>query len=156
MSYRRARIQLNRQRSLCDEQMMKMLVSGIPQGKKCYFCVECKFGHVGRERYYRGKLFIQAPTAKDAALIARWTPRVKHHHPDAILSVTEISYLQYREGIQENQKKLYFNVHDKKYQAAVMEEICDLVFEDEIALNCYKKRKWKKQIKNEGGIERCC
>ena len=45
-------------------------------------CAKC--GHVGRD-FYTEKIFaVKAKNAKEAAQFARFIPRVKHHHPDAM------------------------------------------------------------------------
>ena len=53
---------------------------------KKYFEVIVKCGHVGHGKYIVKKLAILAESAKQAAKIARYIPRVKHHKKDAILS----------------------------------------------------------------------
>lgn len=55
-----------------------------------YFKVTCKCGHVGRNHFVRVSFPIIAQNAKDAASIARYFPRVKHDHKDAIIDCVEI------------------------------------------------------------------
>lgn len=63
---------------------------------KRYYSVECKCGHTGSKMYYIPIAFaVEARNAKEAAAISRWIPRVKHHHKDCIISVTEIDYIEY-------------------------------------------------------------
>ena len=55
-----------------------------------YFMVTAKCGHVGKNNFYKGTLFLKAENGKEAARIARDCPRVKHDQKDAILDVKEI------------------------------------------------------------------
>lgn len=62
-----------------------------------YFKVTCKCGHVGINYFIRISFPIVATCGKDASSIARYIPRVKHNHKDAILDCKEISYKEYLE-----------------------------------------------------------
>ena len=62
-----------------------------------YFKVTCKCGHVGVKRFIRVSFPIIATCAKDASAIARYSPRVKHDHKDAILDCCEITYDEFIE-----------------------------------------------------------
>ena len=62
-----------------------------------YFKVTCKCGHVGIKYFIRISFPIVATCGKDASSIARYIPRVKHDHKDAILDCKEISYNEYLE-----------------------------------------------------------
>ena len=62
-----------------------------------YFKVTCKCGHVGIKYFIRISFPIVAACGKDASSIARYIPRVKHDHKDAILDCKEISYKEYLE-----------------------------------------------------------
>ena len=62
-----------------------------------YFKVTCKCGHVGIKYCIRISFPIVATCGKDASSIARYIPRVKHDHKDAILDCKEISYNEYLE-----------------------------------------------------------
>ena len=55
-----------------------------------YFMVTVKCGHVGKNNYYKGTIFLKAENGKEAARRARECPRVKHDQKDAILNVEEI------------------------------------------------------------------
>ncbi len=57
--------------------------------------VVCKCGHVGRGNYVKIAFPVVAESKKEAAVIGRMIPRVKHHHKDAILSVVEITKEEY-------------------------------------------------------------
>ena len=73
--------------------------------KNKYFKVTCKCGHVGVKHYIRIAFPIVAVSRKVAAEIARYIPRVKHGHKDAILDCKEISYCEFLE-------LQYVNRHD--------------------------------------------
>ncbi|MCL2793493.1 MAG: hypothetical protein FWD87_10450 [Spirochaetaceae bacterium] len=60
-----------------------------------YFIVKTKCGHVGKNMYVPVEFAIYAKNGKEAAFIARQKPGVKRNHPDAILSVEEISREEY-------------------------------------------------------------
>ena len=62
---------------------------------KRYFKVTAKCGHVGRSHYVPISFPVAASCGKEAAAIARWYPRVKHHHSDAIINCEEIDREQY-------------------------------------------------------------
>ena len=62
-----------------------------------YFKVTCKCGHVGIKYFIRISFPIVAACGKDASGIARYIPRVKHDHKDAILDCKEISCREYLE-----------------------------------------------------------
>ena len=65
------------------------------------YAVTVKLGHVGKNKYIVKVLPIIANNAKEAAKIARVTPRVKHHAKDAILDVNKIEETMYIE-LEEN------------------------------------------------------
>lgn len=71
---------------------------------KNYYKVKCKCGHVGRSFYIPIDFPVIADDAKEAAKIARFIPRCKHHHKDCILNVTKISYEEFV-AINENNNK---------------------------------------------------
>lgn len=81
-----------------------------------YFKVYAKCGHVGRNNYLLKWLYIIASSKKEAASIARNTPRVKHDHKDAIRNVIEIDYDNYAEGLVELKNDLYFQVNNSSEQ----------------------------------------
>lgn len=65
------------------------------QMKSKFFRVTCKCGHVGRQFFVRVDFPVNADSGKEAAEIARFIPRVKHDHKDAILNCVEIDYEEY-------------------------------------------------------------
>ena len=80
------------------------------------FKVVCKCGHVGRKFYIPVAFGIDAENAKEAAQIARWFPRVKHNHADAILSVEKISDEAFEELIQINRNDEYLKCKNIQQQ----------------------------------------
>lgn len=62
---------------------------------KDYYAVTCKCGHVGRNQYILITFPIIAESGKEAAMIARLIPRVKHHHKDCIIGVRKIDYEEF-------------------------------------------------------------
>lgn len=63
--------------------------------KMNYYLVLCKGGHVGKSYYVPICLPIIANDGREAAFIARYKPRVKHNHPDAILDVKRVNEDEY-------------------------------------------------------------
>ena len=61
-----------------------------------FFRVTCKCGHVGKQFFVRVDFPVNADSGKEAAEIARFIPRVKHDHKDAILNCVEIDYEEYQ------------------------------------------------------------
>ena len=82
---------------------------------KCYEVV-CKCGHVGRQHYIPIAFPVSANSKKEAAVIARNIPRVKHHHKDAILEVNEITYEEYEILVERNKNDEYLQCHNIQEQ----------------------------------------
>lgn len=72
-----------------------------------YYKVEAKCGHVGKDNYILIAFPIKAENAREAAKITRNIPRVKHDWKDAIVSVSEVNYQEY--------KLLQLNNNDDQY-----------------------------------------
>lgn len=77
-----------------------------------YYEVKAKCGHVGRKYYALKSFAIKANNGEEAAEIARYIPRVKHHHKDAIREVNEIDESRFFEIIDNNHKDPYFFCHN--------------------------------------------
>lgn len=84
-----------------------------------YFKVTCKCGHVGIKHFIRISFPVIAATGKGAAEIARYIPRVKHDHKDAILDCKEISFEQYKELQQINRNDPYLFCKNKQEQEMI-------------------------------------
>jgi len=65
------------------------------QKKKGYFLVCCKCGHVGRSNFIRLVFPVRASDAREAAVLGRQRPGVKHDHPDAVLWVKEAEKIEF-------------------------------------------------------------
>ena len=84
-----------------------------------YFKVTCKCGHVGNKYFIRISFPIVATCGKDASSIARYIPRVKHDHKDAILDCKEISSKEYLELQIINNKDPYLKCECKQEQEMI-------------------------------------
>ena len=62
-----------------------------------FYKVVCMCGHVGRMKYIPIPFAVKAMNGKEAAILARNIPRVKHHRKNAVLSCDEITKEQYEE-----------------------------------------------------------
>jgi hypothetical protein len=87
------------------------------------YVVSVKGGHVGRHRYMPIDMPIKATSKKEAAAIARARPRVKHDHPDAILSVSHVSEEVFMETVRKNREDPYLHVRSKREQRDFDDEI---------------------------------
>lgn len=85
--------------------------------------VHIKCGHVGKGKYVEKTVVVKAESAKEAALIARWLPRVKHHHKDAIFSVKRISIQRAKEINEINRQDPYFKCECVQDQRMYQEDI---------------------------------
>lgn len=94
------------------------------------FRVVAKCGHVGRNYYVLKEFAIKAANGKDAAKIAREMPRVKHHHKDAIRSVTEITIEEYYSLLKLNSEDPYFSCTSIQEQRLYEEVVYPEEFED--------------------------
>ncbi len=84
-----------------------------------YFKVVAKCGHVGRKQYVPVAFAVVAETGKEAAKIARFLPRVKHDHKDAILECKEFSYEEYLELRESNLNDEYLKCHSRQDQSLI-------------------------------------
>ncbi len=100
--------------------------------------VGAKCGHVGKNYYIEKAFAVKAETAKDAAEIARWIPRVKHHQSDAILYVTEIDVDRYQEIRRINEEDAYLNCSNIQEQR----RNCSLELKREREVDEYRTETW--------------
>ena len=80
------------------------------------FEVKCKCGHVGRKNYIVISFPVIAEDGRDAAHKARYFPRVKHDHKDAIISVRKITDEEYDELIAINNQDEYLHCSNRQEQ----------------------------------------
>lgn len=104
-----------------------------------FFKVRAKCGHVGRNHYILKWFYVRTIDGKDAAKIVRNTPRVKHHHKDAIREVIEIQFEEFSRGIRAMNEDMYFKVHNSTDQRLLN------VFYKEKIYNEMKDIKYKKK-----------
>ena len=119
-----------------------------------FYAVECLMGHVGRNNGLIKVLPIKAKTAKEAAEIARYKPRVKHDAKNAILSVTKVSFDRFIALERENQNDPFFHCTNRQMQREFEEQLEIFKIEEEEKL--YTKKHSLRKIYNyrEPGVER--
>jgi hypothetical protein len=100
----------------------------ITQMATNFFAVTAKCGHVGRGYYYEGVFYVRAENGSAAAAIVRMMPRVKHHHKDAILGVSTISWAEFMAGRVAKTLDPYYHAHSVQEQRQFMSEIADNVY----------------------------
>ena len=88
-----------------------------------YYAVTAKCGHVGKGKYIEVTFAIEATSGKEAARIGRMMPRVKHDHPQAIISVEKISFEEFVELANENAENPYLQCKNKQEQKATCPEL---------------------------------
>ena len=96
-----------------------------------HFEVQTKCGHVGgRNKYIIKSHFVLAESRKEAALKARYFPRVKHDHKDAILSSVEITAEEYAIGNYNNSLDPYFTCTSYQEQCLFLPEDSELILDE--------------------------
>ncbi len=99
--------------------------------------VSAKCGHVGRGKYVDKTFAIEAESGREAAKKARWLPRVKHDHKDAINYVKAIDEIRFAEirnantldpymhcqNIQEQRMMCNLDIKKKKQKEILKREI---------------------------------
>lgn len=102
---------------------------------KKYFAVTVKFGHVGQHKCIIKTVPIEAESGKEAALLARWMPRAKHHDKYAIIDVKEIDLNAYLILLVEKSLDSYFqcgNIQEQRMECEGIEDEVQYMKEDEI------------------------
>ena len=84
-----------------------------------YFKVTCKCGHGGRGKYIEKDFPVFATSRKQASLIARNIPRVKHHQKDAIISCVEISHEEFLMLMEKNAQDPYLQCKNIQEQRLI-------------------------------------
>ena len=108
-------------------------------GRMKYYEIKAKCGHVGKNNYYVGTLYLYGENGRDAAASARRHSRVKHDHKDAILSVKEISYDAYLKGKADSKKSVYWTSTCIQQQRMNCPELVNQVLQEENKKNLYRK-----------------
>ena len=102
--------------------------------------VVAKCGHVGRDYFTMKSFAIIAESKAEAAAMVRQLPRVKHHHKDAIHSVSTISTTRYNDIIHDHYADAYFGcscIQDQRRYAQV-----DRIPESDHSLNQKESSRW--------------
>ena len=119
---------------------------------KKYFAVTVKFGHVGQHKCIIKTVPVTAESGKEAAFIARWMPRVKHHDKYAIINVKEIDLETYLVLLIEKSFDPYFqckSIQEQRKECVGIEDEIQYMEENEIDYEKREKsRKNKVNFKN--------
>ncbi|MBS7294732.1 MAG: hypothetical protein KIG96_04965 [Treponema sp.] len=113
-----------------------------------YFMVTAKCGHVGKNNFYKGTLFLKAENGKEAARIARDCPRVKHDQKDAILDVKEIDDFFFDIGNRLNHTLHYYTCESVQEQRMYISEIENNIFVENWVLEEPKKYTKRHSLRN--------
>ena len=110
-----------------------------------FYQVTAKCGHVGGyDKYIPIDFFVVAETASLAAKAVRQAPRVKHHHRDAIMSVTEITADDYTAGRLAFNNDPYNNCHSAQEQQLYNDQIALRIRDEETF-----EKPWERGYKKE-------
>lgn len=106
-----------------------------------YFEVQTKCGHVGgRNKYIIKSHFVLAESRKEASFKARYFPRVKHDHKDAILSSVEITAEEYILGNYNNSLDPYFTCTSYQDQRFFLPEDSKFILDEPEEITYYRKK----------------
>lgn len=103
-----------------------------------YYLVVAKCGHVGKGKYLEVEFPIYAESKSDAAQKCLKRGKVKKHLKNAITSVSEITYEQFKESRSQFEENTFVHAHTKG-------EIIDYI---EIAVNLERRHTWKRSFEN--------
>ncbi len=115
---------------------------------KQYFIVSVKCGHVGRNNYIVKDFPIVASTAKEAATMARYVGRAKHHLKDAIVNVERVSEDLYMVQEDRNQNDPYFSCKNAQDQRTACPDI------DLFKMVLEKHPFWRRRNRDGGALKR--
>lgn len=96
-----------------------------------YYAVTTKCGHVGRNKYIKITFAVIAESKKEAAKKAKYIPRVKHDHKDAILNIKEITYNEFLELLNENDNNEYLHCKNIQEQRNIFSSIESKIYDDD-------------------------
>ena len=114
---------------------------------KKYFAVTVKFGHVGQHKCIIKTVPLTAESGKEAAYLARWMPRVKHHDKHAIIDVKEIDLEAYFILVIEKSLDPYFqckNIQEQRNECEGIEDEVQYMEENEIDYESREKARKSK------------
>ena len=92
-----------------------------------FYLVTTKCGHVGKTAYVPITFPIIANNGKEAARIARWLPRVKHCHRDAILECKRVDKEQFELQKEINNQDPYLKVKSKQEQQMLVTNLSERI-----------------------------
>ena len=116
-----------------------------------YYKVVCKCGHVGRKFYIPIAFAVKAENGREAAFKARYIPRVKRQHKDAVLEVNELSYDEYLLLMQYNDNDPYLRCTSKQEQLKECDLDNRIIFDDHFI--DFKKDKEVKKAKRKERVD---
>ncbi len=119
-----------------------------------FYEVVAKCGHVGRQNYYEGHIFVRAVDKKHAARIVKRFPRVKKDHEDAILNIYEVDEPEYLKGVEEMNNNPYFNCVSKHEQNAATEFIQDGIRPETDMQLAYREKRCGKYYKDKSSKDK--
>lgn len=102
-----------------------------------FYEVEAKCGHVGKSHFVIKSFPVIAESGEEAARIVRHKPRVKHHHKDAIRSVSPIGEQRYRALLYVHDTDPYFRCKNIQEQRELCLEL--LLIDEDIYEPEYKQ-----------------
>lgn len=108
-------------------------------GRMKYYEIKVKCGHVGKNNYYVGTLYLYGENGREAAAYARRHPRVKHDHKDAIFCVKEISHEAYLKGKSDTRKSVYWTSTCIQQQRMFCPELENQILQEDSKKNQYRK-----------------
>ena len=118
------------------------------------YSVKVKCGHVGKNKYIIKTLPVVAKDRKEAAKIARETPRVKHHWKDAVIEVERISKNKYMQLLSSYYKDPFFRCSNIQEQRKHCLDIYDDIKEVEVLEPNSRSERVKYLLKKRKTIER--
>lgn len=102
------------------------------KSNKKHFRVTAKCGHVKKNQYIPITFAISAKNGEEAAKIARWIPRVKHHNKFAIIECVEIDYDNFIKIKKKNDKNSYLKCSSKQDQKRLLPNIEEYIEQEPI------------------------
>ena len=111
-----------------------------------YYKVLCKCGHVGKKKYVPILFAVYANSKKEAAKLARYIPRVKHGHKDAILSVDEILLDEYLEISEKNLNDPYLKCKSRYEQKIKCNNLSERMVDEKPKKNYHHTKQERYEI----------
>jgi hypothetical protein len=99
--------------------------------KNKFFKVTVKCGHVRNNQYIPITFAVKAENGKEAATIARWIPRVKHHNKNAVLECVEIDFDEFQRINLINRNNPYLKCSSKQEQKRLIPDIENMIIKED-------------------------